>query len=157
MKVGNGRHRHAGRINIRVAKHRVQRRRTAATPSPDSDPAWIYERPLCDRTCGRSLVSGIHDSSLAIKYFSPCAATRRWCATIVDTHHDVSLLCEHAVPQSGSAHPDVERSLSPRFGVSVKQHRITLLRIEIGRLHHPSVELHAVADVDLEELGRRRF
>jgi hypothetical protein len=61
------------------------------------------------------------------------------------------------VPQSRATHPHIEHSLAPRLRVSIKQHRITLLRIEIRRLHHPAVELHAFADVDLEEFGRRRF
>src|SRR6185503_9078826 len=152
MKVCNGRHSHAGRINLRVAKHRIQRRRTATTPAPDPDATRIDEGPLCDSTCGRSLVAGIHNSSLAIENLSPRASTGRRCAAVIDTHHDVSLLRQQAVPQPRATHPDVEHGLAPRFGVSVKQHWITLLWIEIGRLHHPSIELHTVADIDLEKL-----
>src|SRR2546423_14786474 len=52
------------------------------------------------------------------------------------------------------AAPLVERGLSPRLAVDVKKHRVAFLRIEVGRLDHPAVKLHAFAYIDAEELRR---
>ncbi len=59
------------------------------------------------------------------------------------------------MPQSITTTPTIHHRLAPRFAVNIEQHRITFLRIEVGRLHHPTVELHTLADVDFEELRRR--
>src|SRR5207248_8895001 len=65
----------------------------------------------------------------------------------------VALLRQHRMPHAVAA-PLVERRLSPRLAVNIKEHRIAFLRIEVGRLDHPAVELHAFAYVYAEELRR---
>src|SRR5262245_26253134 len=57
MKVGHGRYRESGRINVRIAKHRIECRRAAAAPTPDSDTRRIDERPLRDSTSCGSLIA----------------------------------------------------------------------------------------------------
>ena len=112
---------------------------------------------FANRARRRSLITRIHYPHLAIDDLSPRTTTRRRRATIIDAHHEVSLLRQHLVPQRFSPAPAIHHRLSPRLAVNMKQHRITLLRIEIVRLHHPAVELHAFTDIDFEKLRRRLF
>src|SRR5678815_4452925 len=49
MKIWNRRDSHSRRINVAVTEHRIERRRAAATPTPDPDARRIDERPLRDR------------------------------------------------------------------------------------------------------------
>ena len=85
---------------------------------------------------------------------APVAAARARRAAVVHARDDVALLREHQVPEPAAAAVCVAHRLVRRLAVHVEQHRILLRRVEVGRLHHPRVELDAAADVDLQELDR---
>src|ERR1044071_3872996 len=112
MNVRHGRDGYASCINIGIAEHRIECRRTAAAPTPDRDPSRIDERPLRDRARRRSLVTRIHNAHLAIDDLAPRTATRRGCAAIVDAHHDVTMLREQLVPEIIPTKPRIEYGLS---------------------------------------------
>src|SRR6185369_3649198 len=152
--IRNRRHRQPNLIDIWITKHRIQRRRSPTAPTPDTYSARIHKRPFANSSRGVRLILRIHNPQLSVNYFSPQPAT--WCrsASIVDTHHDVTLLGQHHVPQFISPTPAIEDGLSPRFAVHIAEHRILLLWIEIRRLNHPAIELHTFAYVDLEKLCR---
>src|SRR5687768_11211963 len=137
-----------------MTKQRVQRRRTAAAPAPNADASRIDVRKLRDRTRGRSLIARVNDTHLAINDLAPRAPTRRRRAAVINTHHDVTLLGQHRMPHPIAAAPTIQNRLSPRLAVNMKQHRILFLAVETGRLDHPAVELHAIADVNFEKLSR---
>src|SRR5690242_13692063 len=84
--VGNRRNRNTRLVNIRIAKHRVERGRAAATPTPNPDAGRIDKWPLRNHTRRRGLIAGVHDAHLAIDDLAPRAAARRGRAAIVDTH-----------------------------------------------------------------------
>src|SRR6185503_608159 len=138
--------------DIRITKHRIKRRRAAAAPTPNRDPRRVDKRPLVDRPDCIRLVLRTDDPYFAIDDLAPAAAARRRRAAIVDAHHDVTLLREQPVPHKVKAAPLIEYRLSGRFAIDVEQNRIALIRIEIGRLDHPAIKLHAFANVDPKEL-----
>src|SRR5688572_10113773 len=98
-----------------MTKQRVQRRRTAAAPTPDTDARRIDKRPLRDRTRSRSLIARVNDPHLAINDLAPRAATRRRRAAVINTHHEITLLGQHRMPHPIAAAPTIEHGLSPRF------------------------------------------
>src|ERR1043165_5187738 len=152
--VGNRRNRHSHLIQAGVTKQSIERRRSAAAPSPNRDPVRIDERPLIDRAHGVSLILGIYYSLLPIENLAPGASARRRRAAIVNAHYDVAVLRQQPVPHEVSAAPLVQNSLRGGFAIDVKKNRVAFMRIEIRRLDHPAIKLHPVADIDAKELAR---
>ena len=68
-------------------------------------------------------------------------------STAIYTSHDESLLSQIVIEGSTGTHasraPGIEHLLAARTGILEEDDRILLAGIEIYRLHHPSVELHA--------------
>src|SRR5262245_59250342 len=144
------RHRHA--IKIRVAKNRIEARGTSTAPSPDADAGRIDEWPFDDRPDSVSLILRVQHTHPAVDRLAPRSASRSRGASIVYANDNVTLLPQHRVPHTAEPSPCVEHGLPPGFAVDMKQHRVAFLRVEVGRLDHPAVELHTIADIHAEEL-----
>ncbi len=91
----------------------------------------------------------------AVDDLSPRRASRRRRAAIVDADDDVAGFGQRAMEQQLRAAPRIVDRLPRRLAVDVRDERILLRRVERRRLQHVAIELHALADVDAEELRRR--
>ena len=132
----SSRRRSSPRSPTRVAiDERVPRGESRARPRPD--PATTDRRPCRRRPCATPRPSA-----------PACRGCRRWrrCSPAFG---------ERAVEEHAVAAPAIDDRLARRLAVHVEEQRVLPCGIEVGRLHHPAVERHAVADVDREELDRR--
>ena len=78
------------------------------------------------------------------------------CTTSVDTYHDKTFVAhvsfEHASITEASDAPSVEYLLRTRSAVLVHDDRIFLAWIEVGRFHHPAVQLYTFGCTETEKL-----
>ena len=101
--------------------------------------------------CG--LLARRQDAHLAVNALAPGPAAGSGRAPVVEAHHHITALGEHAVPEIEIASPAVDHVLGGRLTVDVNEHGILLGGIEAGRFEAPAVKHHAIADVNAEELA----
>ena len=84
------------------------------------------------------------------------ASARRRRAPVVDRHDEIAEIGDRSVEETESlaAVPVVEHGLPGRLAVDEDEQRVFSGGIEVPWLDHPGVHLDAVADVELEEVGR---
>src|SRR6266567_5855186 len=155
--VGNRRDRHRHAIEIWIAKDRIKTGRTSAAPTPNTDARRVNEWPFADGPGGVCLILRIKQSHFAIDRLAPGPAARRRRAAIVDTEDYVALLRQHPMPHKRPSAPIVNNGLRRRFAIDIKQNGVMFVRVKIRRLDHPTVQLHAFANIDTEELRQRLF
>jgi len=71
--VGNRRHRHAERVELRISEKHVERHRSTTAPAPDSDPGGVYKRHGGELFGRSGLVVRSHDADLFVDRFAPLA------------------------------------------------------------------------------------
>src|SRR5687767_8643594 len=88
---------------------------------------------------------------------APRTATRSRCAAVIDAAGHVACLRQNPMTHPVATSPTVQHPLTPPFAISIPHHPITFLRIEVGRIDPPAVQLHPLADVAFDKLTRRLF
>jgi hypothetical protein len=88
----------------------------------------------------------------AVDDLAPVATLERWGAAVVEARHDVATIGEHVEPEVAATAPRVAHCGARGLAVNVDQERVALGGVEVGWLDHPAIELHSLADVQLQEL-----
>ena len=139
-------HRHAGAERGATLAHRHQRVETAEAPAPDGDAPFVHVRQFAEVESRFHLVFRLFAAELQI---GALLKLRTASARAASVHNDidVALACHITFIERAAEEAEVPRVghfLRAGAAVLVHDDGIALRGVEVARLHHPAVELHAL-------------
>ena len=145
--AGRRSYRHTSLEDRTSLRHRHQRVPATIRPSPDTDSLFVDISLLTKPQSRFHLITCLEFTQTEIGTFlevSPSATS----SAIIHTNTDIALLSQILLQDSTlSAHTDsplVQHLLITWATILIHNHRILGRRIEIGRLHHPSIQFHTL-------------
>ena len=125
----------------------------AEAPAPDADAVAVHVGLLFEPVGGGNLVDGLIFAHLLVDDLLEGVAPGGGAAP-VHAHGDVAVLRQHLVEgEVLRAAVGVHHLLAARTAVAVHHHRITLVGVEVGGLHHPAVQFGAVLRGEVDNLA----
>ena len=145
--AGRRSHSHTSLEHRATLAHTHQRIEATITPAPDADIILIYVWQTTHVESRLHLVLRLQIAQSEISRFLKFCTTATRSATI-NTNHDETLLSQIIVESTTLTHtariPGIQNLLVARTGILEQDDRILLVGIKVNRLHHPTVEFHAL-------------
>ncbi len=146
--VGDGSHGHTGAEHGTPFAHAHQRHVATEAPAPDADALLIHVALLTEPECRLHLVACFEIAQLEVGTLRELCSPAS-CAASIHTDHDVASGGHVGLPRDAKL---VEHLLRTGAAVLEHQHGVLAVGIKVAGLHHPAVELHALAGGEAEEL-----